>query len=107
MCKILTMKKVKIYDNVNKTCYIYSAQIVNSTPEVMAELPIFVELNLSCQCDNMVETQVIVKTSKKIYKIIRNLNINTETVDTDMCCPVCCEDMVIDDIEIVAEESDN
>lgn len=101
------MKKVKVYDSTNKPDNIYSAQIVNSTPEVMASLPLFVELELSCQCDNMVEAQVIVKTTKKVYKIIHNLNINTETVDTDMCCPVCGEDMVIDGIEIVAEESDN
>lgn len=108
MSKSLVLIKEKYYDNFENPEYIYKARVIESSIDVMESLPLFVQLNLNCNnkdCDNLVDASITIKTSRKIYKILREITLNANTVGIELYCPICSNDMEISEIEIVGEDT--
>lgn len=107
MYKSLILIKEKKYDECEMSTYVLEAKVVNSSEEVMESLPIFVKLSLQCEsefCDNLVEGEITIKTSRKIYKIVSKSIANSESIPTNLSCLICSDDMTICGIEIVSDE---
>jgi hypothetical protein len=72
-------------------------------------LPILVKLTYGCandDCNNFVETIVIVKTHTMMYEILLTEMKYGNNICSDILCPLCKKEMKLNNIQLITQNHD-